>query len=499
MTTTAGFSSHYRKGDRIMLGLLWFTLLCSAGLALWHNTWLQTALLGAPLCLLLTALYRPLAGTRTLRCLIGVGLMLMAALHINQARGMIEIHFGIFVLLAVLTFYRDWLPIVIAAAVIAVHHVLFHLLQHAGFPVYVMATHGGWGMIFLHAFYVVVESLILIYLARLSLMDATENQEVLNKVLVAANQLNRGSTVRSEEQGVPLSSGQRFDHFLGQVSHLVDGVVRDSRSLGELSRDLSRVGNTLEDGAQHQLDEVSRMSDAMGQMLTAMDEIAGHVEHTLQCAGEASDQVGKGRATVDQTREDILALAASIDATDQTVQSVAAQTEQIGKVLEVIHDIAQQTNLLALNAAIEAARAGEQGRGFAVVAEEVRNLSQKTSVSTSEIQQIIERLQQGSRQAASAMHSSREGAQRCVSASQSAAEMLHVVADDIANINRFNGLIAATTQQQSRVSVDIGHRLQRVQMIAECNADNIGALTQSSQCLPPLATRLENLGKAFHE
>ncbi|MNR33597.1 Methyl-accepting chemotaxis protein (MCP) signaling domain protein [compost metagenome] len=96
------------------------------------------------------------------------------------------------------------------------------------------------------------------------------------------------------------------------------------------------------------------------------------------------------------------------------------------------------------------------------------------------------------------MHDSREGVQRCVSASQSAAQMLHVVADDIANINRFNALIAATTQEQSRVSVDISHRLQTVQQIAECNADNIGALTRSSQCLPPLAARLENLGRAFH-
>lgn len=499
MTTTDCFSSHYRNGDRIMLGLLWFTLLCSAGLAFWHHTWLQTALVGGPVCLVLTALYRGLAGTRTMRCLIGVGLMVMAALHINQAQGMIEIHFGIFVLLAVLTFYRDWLPIVIAAAVIAVHHVLFHVLQHQGFPVYVMEHHGGWGVVFLHALYVVIETLILIYLARLSLMDATDNQDVLGKVLVAANQLNRGAGRQLAAEGEGLSPGQRFDHFLEQVSQLVDGVVRDSRSLGELSRDLSQAGHTLEDGAQHQLDEVARMSGAMGQMLSAMTEIGGHVEHTLQCATEASDQVGKGRLTVEQTREDILALATSIDDTDQTVQSVAEQTEQIGRVLEVIHDIAQQTNLLALNAAIEAARAGEQGRGFAVVAEEVRNLSQKTSVSTSEIQQIIVRLQQGSRQAASAMGLSREGVRRCVSASHAAAQMLHVVAEDIANINRFNGLIAATTRQQSAASLEIGDRLQRVQRIAECNAGNIAALTRSSQCLPPLATRLEALGRAFHE
>ena len=173
------------------------------------------------------------------------------------------------------------------------------------------------------------------------------------------------------------SSGQRFDHFLQQVSNLVNGVVRDTRSLGELGSDLSRVGHTLENGAQHQLDEVAQMSGAIGRMLQAMENIAGHVGQTLHSAGQASDQVCRGRTTVDQTREDILELAVRINTTDQTVQALADQAEQIGQVLDVINGIAKQTNLLALNAAIEAARAGEQGRGFAVVAEEVRSLARK--------------------------------------------------------------------------------------------------------------------------
>ena len=189
MTSAVRFTSHYRKADRIMLGLLWLTFLYALGLAFWHSTFGQAVWVGGTTCLLITSVYRVLAGTRWMRCLIAVGLMVMAALHINQSRGVIEIHFGIFVLLAVLTFYRDWLPIVVAAATIAVHHVVFHLLQHQGFPVFVMEAHGGWAMIFLHAFYVVVESAIP-HLARQDLADATENQDVLDKVLVAAAQLN---------------------------------------------------------------------------------------------------------------------------------------------------------------------------------------------------------------------------------------------------------------------------------------------------------------------
>jgi methyl-accepting chemotaxis protein len=497
MTPTVRFASHYRKADRIMLGLLWIMFLYAVGLAFWYETFVQAVLIGGGTCLLLTALYRVVGGTRLMRCLIAVGLMVMAALHINQSQGVIEIHFGIFVFLAVLTYYRDWLPIVVAAGVIAVHHVLFHWLQHQGFPVFVMEHHGGWEMVAVHALYVVLETVILVYLAIHSFAEATENQDMLDKVLMAATQLNKGAASTSVAVA-QVSSGQRFDQFLEQLANLVDGVVRDTRGLGDLGRDLSRVGTTLEDGAQHQLDEVARMSAAMLGMIKAMGEIAGHVGQTVHCAGQASRQVSLGRSTVDQTRADIIDLAGQINATDETVQSLADQAEQIGQVLDVISGIARQTNLLALNAAIEAARAGEQGRGFAVVADEVRTLAQNTSSSTNEIQVIIERLQQGSRQAATAMQGSRDGVERCVSASQRASELLHAVVDDIASIHHFNDLIAVTTQQQSQASEDISTRLRAVQTIAERNANDIGTLTHSSKSLPPMAERLESLGRAFH-
>ncbi|AZF37789.1 Methyl-accepting chemotaxis protein [Pseudomonas sp. R1-43-08] len=496
MLNRTRFMEHYRKADRIMLALIWLMFLFSLGLAFWHDTFTQALIVGGGTGVVLTALYRAIGGTRVMRCVLGAGLMVMAALHINQAQGVIEAHFGIFALLAVLTFYRDWLPILVAALTIAVHHLVFHALQHQGLPVFVMAHHGGWTMIFVHAFYVVMETVALLYLAVHSHAEAVESQEMLEKMLAVTSQFD-AETAKGEDK-VRVSLAKRFDHFLQQLTHLIDGVARDSHGLGQLGQELATASGTLETGARHQLAQINEMTGSMQRMEDSMGHITLHVEQAVEHAGQASRQIVRGQESVGRAQHEITQLASRINGTQSTVQSLAVQAEQIGSVLEVISSIANQTNLLALNAAIEAARAGEQGRGFAVVADEVRSLAQRTALSTQEIKTIIEGLQQGSRQAVEAMHDSRQGVERCVEDSQMAVDMLRAVGEDIAHIDQLNGRIVTTTREQTSANLEIVERLQSVQHIAQNTADDVETLARSSERLPPIAVRLDALGRRFH-
>lgn len=265
MPAQARFIEHYRKADRIMLALIWLMTLFSLGLAFWHDTLLQALFIGGGTSVVLTLAYRVIGGTRLMCCALGVGLMVMAALHINQAQGVIESHFGIFALLAVLTFYRDWLPILVAAVTIAVHHVVFHALQHQGFPVFVMEHHGGWSMIFVHAFYVVMETVALLYLAVHSQTEAVESQEMLEKMLAVTTQFS-GEAVKGSPEKVHVSLATRFDHFLTQITGLIDGVARDSHGLGQLGQELAHASGTFKKGARHQLAEIAQMTGSMQRM-----------------------------------------------------------------------------------------------------------------------------------------------------------------------------------------------------------------------------------------
>ena len=154
-----------RHAGRIMSWEAWSLLGLSLGLAPIYHTWMQAIVVGFALAfsLQLLTLARPDARlTRIWSALVFMG---FSALLIDQMQGMIEMHFSIFVLLAFLLFYSDWLPLIVAALAIAVHHLGFHFLQQAGYPVWVFPHLCNLGIVFVHAAFVVFETALLVYMA----------------------------------------------------------------------------------------------------------------------------------------------------------------------------------------------------------------------------------------------------------------------------------------------------------------------------------------------
>jgi methyl-accepting chemotaxis protein len=178
-----------RSADRLLGGVLLAHLPAAIMLGVATDTWGIGLAVGAPLALSIFALTRVAPGVLATRLAVGVGFMLFSALFIQQAHGQIEAHFHIFVSLAFLLVYLDWRVPVVAAAVIAVHHVGFHLLQMSGVGVYVMQDHGaGLGIVAVHAAFVVFETALLV---RLSLtLESSARQG--DTVIAIAHGIGRG-------------------------------------------------------------------------------------------------------------------------------------------------------------------------------------------------------------------------------------------------------------------------------------------------------------------
>ena len=190
-------------------------------------------------------------------------------------------------------------------------------------------------------------------------------------------------------------------------------------------------------------------------------------------------------------------MAADVEKASDVIHKLEKDSDQIGTVLEVIKGIAEQTNLLALNAAIEAARAGEQGRGFAVVADEVRSLASRTQESTEEIQQMIERLQKGSREAVSVMETGRTQVLSSVEQASKAGEALENITAAVDQIATMNHQIVDSVSQQGLVTEEINQNINNISQVADESANGTDQLSIASADLANLSNELQVLVNSF--
>ena len=278
---------------------------------------------------------------------------------------------------------------------------------------------------------------------------------------------------------------------------MISGINRTTAKLAASAEELSVVTTQTSSNIRTQQGETEQIATSMSQMSATVREVARNVSTTSSAADAANAETENGRQVVETTVEDIQRLAGQIENTSQVITELEQDSDNISRVLEVIRGIAEQTNLLALNAAIEAARAGEQGRGFAVVADEVRTLAGRTQTSTTEINEIIEKLQSGSRNAVQVMAQSREQARSVVDQAVVAGSSLRTIAQAVSQINTMSAQIATAAEQQSAVTDDMNQSIVRINDMAQQNAAGAEQTSASGRELANMVHELERMVLRF--
>jgi methyl-accepting chemotaxis protein len=320
------------------------------------------------------------------------------------------------------------------------------------------------------------------------------------KAVKAANQLAEGDLsvdvgkTSKDETGRLL---QAVQNTADNLKRMIATISSASDELASASEELAVVTEQTSKGISQQETETEMVATAMNEMATTVHDVANNASKTSEAANHADEQAISGAQVVEQTIASINALSDSVNHSSGKLEEVQRDVLNISTILDVIREIAEQTNLLALNAAIEAARAGEQGRGFAVVADEVRSLAARTQGSTSEIQNIIEQLQAGTRGTVEAMEQGVSHAEQCVEQAQGASMALEAITQAISVISDMNMQIASASEQQSTVAEDINQSVINVKRIAEENSVASNQTSSSSAEIARLAEQLNGLVTQF--
>jgi len=272
-----------------------------------------------------------------------------------------------------------------------------------------------------------------------------------------------------------------FNSLIGDFKKLIYEVNTALKTLNIATEDLSNTTAATSSGMQEQLHEADMVATAATEMQATIQDISHNTEAAAKKAESTNESALQGQVEVESTIKHINALSDSLVNASGVVSQLEKDGETIGSVLDVIRAIAEQTNLLALNAAIEAARAGEQGRGFAVVADEVRSLAQRTQESTSEIEGIINTLQQRTQEVVSIMHQCRAQGGESATQATKAGELLGSITLDVQTIMEMSTQIAVAIDEQSQVASEVNKNVVRIRDIAQSASEHAANNAQTSE------------------
>lgn len=304
----------------------------------------------------------------------------------------------------------------------------------------------------------------------------------------------RGVEQRRDEFGSLLNA---LDQTRTNLRDALGEVNNFTTQLASAAEELSAVTTQTSAGVLSQREETDQVATAMNEMTATVHEVARNAEEAAAAGDKANTLAIHGEQALQSALDANSRLTTQVQQSSEAMHRLNEDSTNISTVLTVINGLAQQTNLLALNAAIEAARAGEVGRGFAVVADEVRNLAHRTQESTSQIEELIGRLQTGSGNAVLMMDSSRTLADSTLELVQEAYKELKTIAQVVLEMQAMGMQIATAAEEQSLVAEEINRNVVNVNSAADQSAAAVEETAAASLELARLGHDLQNLVLRF--
>jgi methyl-accepting chemotaxis protein len=272
---------------------------------------------------------------------------------------------------------------------------------------------------------------------------------------------------------------ENFNDFIDTVHQSMKQVHNATTTLDDhigQVRNRASIGIEL---ADQQLSRGTSVSTAVTELNSSSQEISNNATTASNLTSAMEEESRQGILALNENIESIQNLSNIMSGSSDEIEKLSAETKNIVSILDVIKGISSQTNLLALNAAIEAARAGEAGRGFAVVADEVRQLAQRTQDSASEIETMIDNLQNGTVAVVSSMAESQKNSAESVDKATVADEKMQLIIGSLTQVDGENQAVSEATKQQVNVIQSIDEDIIQLMDLSEQGVQNLQETQQA--------------------
>jgi methyl-accepting chemotaxis protein len=313
---------------------------------------------------------------------------------------------------------------------------------------------------------------------------------------IAANNLaiEDMEVTHQDEMG---QAGNALNKMKNNLCSLIQSIARSAEHVASASEEISSSATQQAQGAETQKGQATQVAVAMQEMSTTVQEVSENSSRAATASREAAETAREGGVIVEDAVAKMRAIAESVKMTAHKVQELGKSSDQIGRIIGVIDDIADQTNLLALNAAIEAARAGEQGRGFAVVADEVRKLAERTTSATKEVAHMVQSIQTETKTAVAAMHSGTTQVEEGVQTTTRAGDSLKQIIQMSEQVGEMITHIATAATQQASATEQVNQNVEHITRLV--NESSIGAQQSAKACqnLSGIALDLQKMVSNF--
>ncbi|MCK4532631.1 HAMP domain-containing protein [bacterium] len=322
----------------------------------------------------------------------------------------------------------------------------------------------------------------------------------LKELLEGTEQVSRGNLTclmqikEINEIGL-LTKG--FNAMTKSLSSLVIQLRNAALQITSSSGEILSASEQQSSGSSEQAASVAQTTATVEELAATSKNIAYTSDSLVKKAESTLDVTREGEKAIKETMQGMSEIKVKTQESAKNILALGEKSQRIGRVIEIIDDIADQTNLLALNAAIEAARAGEAGKGFAVVAVEVKKLAENVVMSTKQVKEVISEIQSSTNKSIMVTEEGIKGVERGVILSHKAGRVLEEILEMIKESTVSAKQIGLATQQQRSATDQVAVAMKQIAEVSNQSVISSRQVTSATRQLGLLAEKLKDMVEKF--